>query len=1244
MADVKRIYVEKKNGFNVEAVNLLQNLKETLHIDTIQSLRIVNAYDLQGVDPEDLDVIANQVLAEPNTDHVHMDLPAQASAMTFRVALLPGQFDQRADSASQCIQLVTLKEKPMVGASKIYMIDGDLSADQQDKIKKYLINPIESCEVSMDIPADLDLSIEAPTTVEVLEGFINKTPEQMADYGASHGFAMATGDLLHIQDYYKNQEKRNPTITELKVIDTYWSDHCRHTTFMTELTDITFEAGAYTKRMKETFETYTNIRTALERNHKPVCLMDLATIQMKQQLADGRLADMEVTEEINACSIEVPVETTEGTVPYLIMFKNETHNHPTEIEPYGGASTCLGGAIRDPLSGRSYVYQSMRLTGAADPRTPIEDTLPGKLPQRKITTEAAQGFSAYGNQIGLATGMVKEVYDPGFLAKRMEVGAVVGAAPKANVTRKSPETGDIILMVGGPTGRDGCGGATGSSKVQTEDSIHTAGAEVQKGNPPMERKLQRLFRNPKASVLIKKSNDFGAGGVSVAIGELADSIDIQLDVVPVKYQGLDGTELAISESQERMAVVLDPADVPAFMAFAEEENLECVHVATVTDSGRLRMFWKGQAIFDIRRDFLETNGVRGTMAVTVTEPMETSWFQTQNQQSGTIKEKFQSVVSDLNIASQKGLVECFDSTIGTGSVLMPFGGQRQMTPAQGMAAKVPVLGADTTTGTVMTFGYDPAIGKWSPYHGGYYAVVESVAKAVAMGADFHALRLSMQEYFERLGDQAEKWGKPFAALLGALEAQEGFGIPAIGGKDSMSGTFKDINVPPTAISFALAPVDVRHVISSELKTAGNKLVLFHAKRDREELLNFDNLRVSYDMITEQIEAGTIKSAWAIGRGGLSEAVTLMGLGNQLGVELTDKASDKLFEPAIGSILFECDPSLEIAEGFVEVGTVIQAAEVRIGTEVLKQEDLEDQWTAPLESIFPSTAEVNVPLEPVAYTGGPSVKIGGRKVKPTVFVPVFPGTNCEYDTIRAFEDAGASVESIVFKNGSAKDVEASIEAYVKAIEAAKIVALPGGFSAGDEPDGSGKFIASILRNPRMTAAVHDLLNKQDGLMIGICNGFQALIKLGLLPYGDIRPLEETDPTLALNTIGRHVSCLADVKAVSNLSPWMQGAKVNDVYRTAFSHGEGRFVCNEDWFKKLSAAGQIATQYVDPAGNPSLDGRYNINGSMYAIEGITNPDGRILGKMGHVERIGENLYKNVPGQVDMKIFQSGVKYFD
>jgi len=1248
MSEVKRIYVEKKQGFDVEAQSTLSDIKESLHMQQIEALRVIHVYDIEGMADDMLEPAKHEVLSEPNVDDVYETMPTlSTNQLAFRVRLLTGQFDQRADSAEQCIELLTMKERPAVQASTIYILDGAITTEDLSTIKKYLINTVESCEVALETPKRLSEAAPVPSAVKVLDGFNDLDEAGLSAFRAEQGFAMTLQDLMHCQKHFKEEAGRVPTITELKVIDTYWSDHCRHTTFMTEIKDVNIESSILTKPVEAAFDRYKNMRTSLGRDVKPMCLMDLATIEMKQQLHDGRLKDMEVTEEINACSIEADVDVNGEKVPYLIMFKNETHNHPTEIEPYGGASTCLGGAIRDPLSGRSYVYHSMRLTGAADPRATIEETLAGKLPQKKISQNAALGFSGYGNQIGLATGQVTEVYDPNFVAKRMEVGAVVGAAPKANVIRLSPETGDIIVMVGGRTGRDGIGGATGSSKVQTEESIHTAGAEVQKGNPPEERKIQRLFRNPEASTLIKKSNDFGAGGVSVAIGELADSIDINLDAVPVKYNGLDGTELAISESQERMAVVISPENVERFIELSETENLEAVVAAKVTDTGRLRMFWKDTAIFDVERAFLDTNGVRNETKIEVEKPeTEMSYFEENSKFEGnTFSEKLTSALTDLNIASQKGLAEHFDSTVGAGTVLMPYGGRHQATPSQGMAAKVPVFGKETTTGTVMTFGYDPKIGKWSPFHGGYYSVIQAVAKSVALGAGYDGLRLSMQEYFERLGENPKKWGKPFSALLGAFEAQDGFGIPAIGGKDSMSGTFKEINVPPTAITFALKVVDIRTVISQELKSADSKIIAYMPQRNSSQVLEIEALKSAYDEVLTAMKAGRVRSAMAIEYGGVASALCKMSFGNRIGVHInSDVDENMLFTPNMGGLVLEVSKSTTLAgSDFIEIGETNFDAAILYKYEKNRVEDLHKIWSSPLERIFPETAKGSGKAEKISYDKGCFSIAKNKIAKPKVFVPIFPGTNCEYDTVQAFEKAGAEVESIVLRNLTPQAIAESIDAFEKAISESQIIALPGGFSAGDEPAGSGKFIASVFRNPKLTEAIMKHLNEEDGLMLGICNGFQALVKLGLLPYGDIRTLQSDSPTLTLNQIGRHVSRMADVRVASNLSPWMSLTEVDSVYSTAFSHGEGRFVCNDEIFESLKKNGQIATQYVNPEGEVTMDGRYNINGSVHAVEGITSIDGRIFGKMGHIERIGNGLYRNIPGAKDMMLFEAGVRYF-
>ncbi|MBN2796328.1 MAG: phosphoribosylformylglycinamidine synthase [Clostridia bacterium] len=1243
---VKRIFVEKKPGFTVEADHLLKDLRGNLKLD-IQQVRIINCYEIEKMDEETFNTAKENVFSEPNVDRVYEDKNEFSDAdFVFRMALLPGQFDQRADSAEQCVQLITQGERPLIQSSKVIAITGKLSEADRNQIKSYMINPVESHEIGFETKLSLEMAMSQPEAVHVFEQFITLDEKGLEDFKASQGFAMTGEDLKHIQNYFI-EEKRNPTVTELKAIDTYWSDHCRHTTFMTEIEKVEIESGDFSEALTEALQQYYEDRKVLHGNKdKVMCLMDLATISAKKQRKLGNLEDLDISDEINACSIEVTVDVDGQEEDYLVMFKNETHNHPTEIEPFGGAATCLGGAIRDPLSGRAYVYQAMRITGAADPTVPLEATIPGKLPQRTITIGAAKGYSSYGNQIGVTTGFVKEYYHSGFLAKRMEVGAVIAATPKEEVIRTVPQLGDVVLLVGGLTGRDGCGGATGSSKEHTEDSILECGSEVQKGNAPVERKLQRLFRNAELSKMIKRCNDFGAGGVSVAIGEIADSIDIQLDQVPKKYEGLDGTELAISESQERMAVVVTKENVERFKAISALENLEAVEVAQITDTGRLRMTWKDQVVFDIKRSFLDTNGVRSKISIQLNSASLEDSFFNRKPEIESIKTIALETMGQLNVCSQKGMVEHFDSTIGASSVLMPFGGKRYQTPIEGMVAKIPVKGIETNTGTIMTHGYHPELAEWSPFHGGMYAVVDSIAKVVAMGGHYKGVRLTFQEYFEKLGNQPEKWGKPMAALLGANIAQDAFETAAIGGKDSMSGTFKDINVPPTLISFAVKPVDVRTIITPEFKSENSSLVVFHAVRKADETPDFEGLKKNYNKVYELIQSGDILSAYTLSEGGLVAALAKMSFGNGIGFELNKKGLAQMLDRNIGSIVVELKntDALNNYDGHFEVvGHTHKAFKMIVGDEVVDLYEVEKQWENTLNSVFPIEEGLSGEVDAVSYNA--SRKLKAKKIydKPKVVIPAFPGTNCEDDTKRAFVKAGADVQQVIIRNLKPEWIEASVEELVEAISTAQIVALPGGFSAGDEPDGSGKFIASIFRNPKVKDAIHDLLNNRDGLMIGICNGFQALIKLGLLPYGEIQSLEEDAPTLTFNKIGRHVARYVKTRVASNLSPWLQGVSVGDVHEVALSHGEGRFYANEETLKTLIQNGQIATQYVDENGKPSYDGRINPNGSLFAIEGITSADGRILGKMGHSERIGSNVAKNIYGEKDMQIFEAGVNYF-
>lgn len=1229
---ITRLYVEKKENFNVESEKLLKDIKENVHVD-LENIRIINTYDIKNLDETIEGEVVNTVLSEPNVDEVRKEMTFDQEK-AFRIKLLEGQFDQRANSAVECSEIITLKRLE-IEASKIYVLKGDISTEDIEKIKNYLINPVENEIVSLDKPSDIKNFNTSISEVEIIDGFTSLQRDELVAFANDRGFAMDIEDLEHIQNYFLS-EKRNPTITELRVLDTYWSDHCRHTTFLTHLEEIDFEKESY---IKETFNRYVEIREELNRK-KDITLMDLAVIMMKYQRAQGNLDNLDISDEVNACTIHVPVDVNGKDEDYLIMFKNETHNHPTEIEPFGGASTCLGGAIRDPLSGRAYVYQGMRVTGAADPRTPIEETLEGKLPQSIITKKAAQGFSSYGNQIGLATGLVDEVYDEGFLAKRMEVGAVVGASPQEDVTRKTPSSGDLILLLGGKTGRDGCGGATGSSKKHSEDSILTSGAEVQKGNAPEERKLQRLFRNPKFSKAIKKSNDFGAGGVSVAIGELADSLTVNLDKVPKKYQGLDGTELAISESQERMAIVINPKDLDLIEKACSKENVEATVVAKVEDHGRFIMKWQGKEIFNISRAFIETNGVMKQASVKVKEP--TGTYFTKDTQ-GSIKERWSKVLTDLNVCSKKGLVEMFDSTVGAGTVLMPFGGRYMNTPTQTMVAKVPVENAETSTCTLMTYGYDPKIGRWSPYHAGVYNVLSSIAKIVATGGDYRDIRFSFQEYFESLGENPEKWGKPFAALLGTLKVLDTFNLAAIGGKDSMSGTFNDIHVPPTLISFALAPGKVEDIISPEFKAPDHYIYTLPLHLDKNELPDLNQLKSGYSHISQLIKDKKIVSAYAITSGGLAESLSKMAFGNQIGMELSgDLSEEDLFIPSHGSIVFESKERLD-DENFKYIAKTISNYTIKFNDLSMNLEDFEKQWKKPLEKIFPSHEDAKGKVTPIKHVDKKRKYSKVKVEKPKVFIPAFPGTNCEYDTKRAFEKAGGIGEIVVFKNQNKTDIEASINEMVKVIKKSQIIAIPGGFSAGDEPEGSGKFIASVFRNEKMKSAVEDLLNNRDGLIIGICNGFQALVKLGLLPSGEIRRLDDDSPTLTFNKIGRHISNVSKVKMVSNLSPWLQEANFDEIYETPMSHGEGRFYASEEVIKGLIENGQVATRYVNDKGQPTMNGQYNPNGSVEAIEGITSRDGRIFGKMGHVERVENDLLVNIYDKKDMRIFESGIKYF-
>ena len=1227
---VYRVYVEKKAGFDHEAQSLLNEVRSLLGIESVTGLRLLNRYDVEGISRELFDSCVPTVFSEPPVDAVYDSLPAADA--TFAVEYLPGQFDQRASSASECIQLISQGERPQVRTARVYLLTGHIPAEDMERIKKYVINPVEAREASLETVDTLQVDYPVPADVEVLKGFLELDEQGLKDFIAQRGLAMDEADIAFCQQYFR-YEHREPTITEIKMIDTYWSDHCRHTTFGTILEEVRIEDV----QVKKAFDSYLAMRKAVYAGRKKdMCLMDLATIGGKYLKAIGKLKDLDESDEINACTVKIKCDVDGEEQDWLYLFKNETHNHPTEIEPFGGAATCIGGAIRDPLSGRSYVYQAMRVTGAGDPLVPVADTLPGKLPQRKLVTTAAAGYSSYGNQIGLATGQVTELYHPGYVAKRMEIGAVVGAAPAANVRREEPAPGDIVVLLGGATGRDGCGGATGSSKAHGVKSLETCGAEVQKGNAPIERKLQRLLRRPEATRLIKRCNDFGAGGVSVAIGELADGLAIDLDAVPKKYDGLDGTELAISESQERMAMVLAPEDVEAFVALAHEENLDATVVATVTEEPRLTMTWRGKTIVDVSRKFLNSNGAEKHANVLVYDclPYERDW------QGATWAEKMENLVTDLNVCSQKGLSERFDSTIGAATVLMPFGGRRQLTPAQAMAAKLPVNG-ETTTCSGMAWGYNPWLMEKKQYSGAYLAVIESVAKLVASGFDHKKAYLTFQEYFERLGTDPERWGKPFTALLGALKAQVDLGIAAIGGKDSMSGSFEKLDVPPTLVSFATAIGTTGNVISPEFKAAASRVVWLRPKYDdlRPE---HHSLKAVFEQVESLIAAGKVRSAWTPGYGCAAEGLFKMCLGNRLGFKLADGVDPaELFKPAYGSFILELTGD-EPVGGSVELGAVTEAYTFTLGGEVISLDALEEAWQGKLEPVFPYRGK-GEEVEAVTFTA-PARKAPAIGVaKPKVIIPVFPGTNCEYDTARAFRRAGAEPQVLVINNLTPAAVAESCEALVKAIDASQIVMLPGGFSGGDEPDGSAKFITAFFRAPAVTEAVHRLLKQRDGLMLGICNGFQALIKLGLVPFGEIRPMDEGCPTLTFNTIGRHQSMLVNTRVASDLSPWLSRCQPGQVHTVAISHGEGRFVANDAVLAQLLKNGQIATQYVDLAGKPSMDLSANPNGSVWAIEGITSPDGRVLGKMGHTERSGNDLYKNVPGDKYQPLFEGGVDYF-
>ncbi len=1266
MSNVRRVYVEKKPDFAVQAKELKSEIKSYLGIKTLEEVRVLIRYDIENISDDTYGKAIHTVFSEPPVDFVYEESFDLKGGQTFSVEFLPGQFDQRADSAEQCVKLLNETEEPVIRTATTYVITGDVSSEQLAAIKEHCINPVDSRETDLKKPETLITKFEEPADVKIFDGFISMEEPELKELYGSLNLAMTFKDFLHIKNYFKNEEKRDPSMTEIRVLDTYWSDHCRHTTFSTELTEVAFGEGDYKKPIQDTYEdylaTYKNLYEG--RDDKFVCLMDIALMAMKRLKKEGKLEDQEESDEINACSIVVPVEVDGKTEEWLVNFKNETHNHPTEIEPFGGAATCLGGAIRDPLSGRTYVYQAMRVTGAADPTVSVKETMKGKLPQKKLVRGAANGYSSYGNQIGLATGYVKEIYHPNYVAKRMEIGAVMGAAPRRAVQRLTSDPGDIIILLGGRTGRDGCGGATGSSKAHNTASIDTCGAEVQKGNPPTERKIQRLFRREEVSHIIKKCNDFGAGGVSVAIGELADGLLVDLDKVPKKYAGLDGTEIAISESQERMAVVVAPEDAEQFLAYAKEENLEAVKVAVVTEEPRLVLSWRGREVVNISRAFLNTNGAHQETKVSVDIPSKSDCYLDKIStpkvkealDKKDIKAAWLLTLSDLNVCSQKGLVERFDGSIGAGSVYMPYGGRYQLTETQSMVAKLPVAGGKTDTVTMMSYGFDPYLSSWSPYHGAVYAVLESVSRIVAAGGDFHKIRFTFQEYFRRMSEEPSRWSQPVAALLGAYSAQIGFGLPSIGGKDSMSGSFNEIDVPPTLVSFAVDVAKEKNILTPELKNPGNELVLFTVPRDGYDLPMYDTVMKIYDAVHELTEKRTLISVYALDGKGLAAAISKMAFGNKLGVTLSDNVSlETLFAPGFGNLVAEV-PSGKMEEvkktleaaGLLDfvtsVGRVNEESAFIYGDMKLSMEDAISAWTGTLEKVFPTRAAFDTKEVETGIYKTDKVYVCKHKVaKPTVFIPVFPGTNCEYDSARAFEAAGADVITKVFKNLSEEDIRDSVDIFEKAIAKSQIIMFPGGFSAGDEPEGSAKFFATVFRNERLKEAVNKLLNERDGLMLGICNGFQALMKLGLLPYGEIREQSPDSPTLTYNTIGRHISKMVYTKVVTNKSPWLAGAVAGEVYCTPASHGEGRFVATGEWIDKLFAGGQVATQYVNEKGTPTMDEEWNVNGSYAAIEGITSPDGRILGKMAHAERIGESVAINIYGEQDMKLFASGVNYF-
>ena len=1264
MSNVRRVYVEKKPSFAVKAKELKHEISSYLGIQTVTNVRELIRYDVENISDDVFEKACHTVFAEPPVDDLYLEkFEAADGAHIFSVEFLPGQFDQRADSAVQCVQFLDENAQPIIRSATTYVIEGDITEEEFEAIKNHCINPVDSRETGLQKPETLVTEFKDPEDVKIFDGFRDMEEAPLKELYSSLNLAMTFKDFLHIQNYFKNEEKRDPSMTEIRVLDTYWSDHCRHTTFSTELTQVKFDEGDYKTPIVDTYNRYLSDREVLYkgRDDKFVCLMDLALMAMKKLKSEGKLQDQEESDEINACSIVVPVDVNGKEEEWLINFKNETHNHPTEIEPFGGAATCLGGAIRDPLSGRTYVYQAMRVTGAADPTVSVKETLKGKLPQKKLVRGAAHGYSSYGNQIGLATGYVKEIYHPNYVAKRMEIGAVMGAAPRRAVIRENSDPGDIIILLGGRTGRDGIGGATGSSKVHTEASIEVCGAEVQKGNAPTERKIQRMFRREEVSYIIKKCNDFGAGGVSVAIGELAPGLQIDLDKVPKKYAGLDGTEIAISESQERMAVVVAPEDVEKFLGFANEENLEAVPVAVVTKEPRLVLSWRGKEVVNISRAFLDTNGAHQETTVEVEIPNKEGNLFEERPDVADVREKWLSTLADLNVCSQKGLVEMFDSSIGAGSVLMPYGGKNQLTETQAMVAKVPVQNGTTNTVTMMSYGFDPYLSSWSPYHGAAYAVTESVARIVAAGGDYKKIRFTFQEYFRRMTEDPKRWSQPFAALLGAYAAQMGFGLPSIGGKDSMSGTFNDIDVPPTLVSFAVDVAKLQDVITPELKKAGNKLVWLRAPKDQYDLPDYAAIMDQYEKLHNDMQAGKVVSAYALDRHGIAAAVSKMAFGNAMGVKIEHNLDPRdFFAPGFGDLVLEV-PAEKVGQlsiTYTVIGEVTADGKFSYGNAEITLDEAYKAWTGTLEKVFKTTSgeENDGPAAMAVKTADPeatyengvyntkNIYVCKHKVaKPRVFIPVFPGTNCEYDSTRAFERAGAEVDVKVFKNLSAEDIRDSVEIFEKSIDQAQMIMFPGGFSAGDEPDGSAKFFATAFQNAKIKEAVMKLLNERDGLALGICNGFQALIKLGLVPYGEICGQKEDSPTLTYNTIGRHISKMVYTKVVSNKSPWLQKAALGGVYCNPASHGEGRFVANDEWLTKLLANGQVATQYVNPNGELDQSEESNINGSTYNIEGITSPDGRVLGKMAHSERRDNGVAINIYGQQDIQIFESGVEYF-